>query len=138
MAGIVIVAHPDLASQLARAAQHVLGASQPALRAVDIPPDRPYEQALEEVRAAVAHMTEEAGSVVIVTDMYGGTPTNLALCCRMPGQTEVVSGASLPMLVRLLTYQRRPLDELVEKAVEGGREGIVVGSPFPLSGGGRS
>lgn len=131
MAGIVVVAHPELATQLARAAEHVVGTPQANVRAVNVPPDWPYEQALEAVRAAVAETAEETGEAVVVTDMFGGTPSNLALRCRIEARTEVIAGASLPMLVRLLTYRDRPLDELVSKAVAGAHEGVVVGSPHP-------
>ena len=131
MAGIVVVAHPELASQLVRAAEHVVGGPQAGLRAVNVQPDWPYDQALETVRAAVAETASETGEAVVITDMYGGTPSNLALRCREEGRTEVVAGASLPMLVRLLTYRERPLAELVTKAVAGAHEGVVVGTPHP-------
>lgn len=129
MAGIVVVAHPELASQLVRAAEHVIGGPQTGLQAVNIQPDWPYEQALEAVRTAVTETAGETGETVVITDMYGGTPSNLALHCREEGHAEVVAGASLPMLVRLLTYRDRPLEELVTKAVAGAHEGVVVGTP---------
>jgi mannose/fructose-specific phosphotransferase system component IIA len=126
MAGIVVVAHHSLAAELIRAAQHVMGRPEPGLVGVDVSPEAPYEESRDRVRAAVAAVADE-GCAVIATDMYGGTPSNLAMELMEPGRVEVLSGVNLPMLVRLLTYRDRPLEEQVQKGVDGGREGVILG-----------
>ena len=126
MAGIVVIAHPNLAQELVRSVQHILGRSDPWLQGLDIPVDTPYEESLERVRSAVDEVRDHHGAI-LTPDMYGGTPANLALACLAPGRVEVISGANLPMLVRLLTYQNRPLGEQVQKGLDGGREGVLLG-----------
>lgn len=125
MSGIVVIAHQNLAYELIRAAVHVMGHPEPNLAGVDISPQWPYEEARERVQAALAEVDDDGA--VILTDMYGGTPANLGMDFLEPGRVEVIAGINLPMLVRLLTYRSRPLEEQVQKALEGGREGVVLG-----------
>lgn len=133
MAAIVVVAHQNLGRELVRAALHIVGHGVPDLDHVDISPEWPYEEARERVRAALDRVGSGEG-VILATDMYGGTPANLALDFLDPGHVEVVAGLNLPMLVRLLTYRSRPLEEQVQKGLEGGREGVLLGGCQPLSG----
>ncbi|MFA9459735.1 PTS sugar transporter subunit IIA [Thiohalorhabdus methylotrophus] len=126
MAGILIIAHQYLAHEMIRAAQHIMGREEPALAGVDIGPESPYEEARERILAALDEVRTEDGTIIL-TDMYGGTPANLGMDFLDPGRVEVIAGVNLPMLVRLLTYRSRPLEEQVQKALEGGWEGIVLG-----------
>ena len=126
MAGIIVVAHQYLARELLGTASHIMGREEPALRGVDISPEWPYEEARERVREALEEVAEPDGAIIL-TDMYGGTPANLGMDFLEPGRVEVIAGVNLPMLVRLLTYRARPLEEQVQKALEGGREGVVLG-----------
>jgi PTS system ascorbate-specific IIA component len=103
-----------------------MGRQEPALAGVDISPEWPYEEARDRVREALAHIHGPEGAIIL-TDMYGGTPANLGMDFLEPGRVEVIAGVNLPMLVRLLTYRSRPLEEQVQKALEGGREGVVLG-----------
>ncbi len=132
MAGIVVVAHQNLAREFVRGALHILGHGEPGLASVDIDPDWPYEEARERVREALERVRGGNG-VILATDMYGGTPANLAMDFLDPGRAEVIAGLNLPMLVRLLTYRSRPLEEQVQKALEGGREGVILGRAGSLS-----
>ena len=126
MTGIVVIAHQNLAHELIRAAQHIMGRSEPNLVGVDVSAEWVYEEARERVRAALEAVHDDDGAVIL-TDMYGGTPANLGMDFLEPGRTEVIAGVNLPMLVRLLTYRSKPLEEQVQKALEGGREGVVLG-----------
>ncbi|HKJ88229.1 MAG TPA: PTS sugar transporter subunit IIA [Gammaproteobacteria bacterium] len=126
MSGILVIAHQNLARELIRAAEHILGHEEPLLVGVDIGPEFPYEEARDRIRAALDEVITEEGAIIL-TDMYGGTPANLGMDFLDPGRVEVIAGVSLPMLVRLLTYRSRSLEEQVQKALEGGWEGIVLG-----------
>jgi len=126
MSGIVVIAHQNLAHELIRAAVHIMGHPEPNLAGVDISPQWPYEEARERVQAALAEVGDDDGAVIL-TDMYGGTPANLGMEFLDPGRVEVIAGVNLPMLVRLLTYRTKSLEEQVQKALEGGREGVVLG-----------
>ena len=63
--------------------------------------------------------------MLVLTDMIGATPSNIAVRLASPGKVEVVGGVSLPMLIRALTYRAQPLAEVVDKAISGGREGVM-------------
>jgi len=126
MPGIVVVAHQHLARELIATATHIMGREEPGLTGVDISPEWPYEEARERVRDALERAMADEGAIIL-TDMYGGTPANLGMDFLEPGRVEVIAGINLPMLVRLLTYRSRPLEEQVQKALEGGREGVVLG-----------
>lgn len=131
MAGIVVIAHQNLAHELIRAALHIMGHSEPNLAGVDISPEWAYEEARERVGTALDQVHDDDGAVIL-TDMYGGTPANLGMDFLEPGRVEVIAGVNLPMLVRLLTYRSKPLEEQVQKALEGGREGVVLGRSRPV------
>jgi PTS system mannose-specific IIA component len=120
--GIVIVAHGGLASEYLAAMQHVVG-PLPGAVAVSIGPDDTPADKSDEVTAAVNRVDSGYG-VVVVTDMFGGTPSNLAMdACRKPGR-KVLYGANLPMLVKLAKARRLGLDEAVSCALSAGRKYI--------------
>jgi PTS system ascorbate-specific IIA component len=79
---------------------------------------------LPQVRELIGELDDGSG-VLVLTDIYGATPSNLA--CRLiePGRVECVAGVNLPMLVRALTYRNEPLEVVAEKALSGGRDGVV-------------
>ena len=114
MPGIVVVAHQHLARELLATATHIMGRQEPALVGVDINPEWPYEEARDHVREALAQIMGPEGAIIL-TDMYGGTPANLGMDFLEPGRVEVIAGVNLPMLVRLLTYRERPLEEQSEE-----------------------
>ncbi len=68
---------------------------------------------------------DEGDGVLILSDMYGGSPANIAAKLLVPGKVEGVAGVNLPMLIRVLTYRDRPLPTIVTKAVSGGCDGVV-------------
>ena len=122
MFGIVIVGHGGLARELLLATEHVVGA-QEAAKAISIAPQDDLTQKQAEIRAAVASVDGGEG-VVVVTDMFGGTPSNLAIGCMSGEGVEVVYGANLPLLVKLAKPRSRPLEEAVEAAIAAGRKYI--------------
>ena len=130
MIGIVIVAHGGLAREYLAAVEHVVG-PQAGMRAIAIHPDcdRTAKQ-LEICDAADA--VDEGQGVVIVTDMFGGSPSNLSLrACRMMDR-RILYGANLPLLIKLAKSRLRPIDEAVARAMDAGRKYIdsqIVAEP---------
>ena len=122
MIGLVIVAHGDLAGALLQATEHVVG-RQPGTRAIAIGPQDDLRSRQADIDAAVAEVGDGSG-VVVVTDMFGGTPSNLAHGAMKSRGVEVVYGANLPLLVKLAKMRDRPLEEAVAAALEAGRKYI--------------
>ncbi|MEK6216550.1 MAG: PTS fructose transporter subunit IIA [Boseongicola sp.] len=122
MIGIVIVAHGGLAQEYVSAVEHVVG-NQSGMRAVSIEPndDRGAKQA--EICAA-ADGVDSGEGVVMVTDMFGGSPSNLCLRACSPNDRKIIYGANLPMLVKLAKSRHKPLAKAVEAALEAGRKYI--------------
>ena len=118
--GLVIVAHGRLARALLEATEHVVGA-QRGSRAIAIEPNDDLTSRQVEIAAAVRDVDEGAG-VVVITDMFGGTPSNLAHGAMSGPGVEVVYGANLPLLVKLAKMRDRPLAEAVRAALEAGRK----------------
>ena len=118
MIGLVIVAHGGLASALLAATEHVVGRLENA-HAVAIEPQDDLRQRQAEINALVEEVDRGSG-VVLVTDMFGGTPSNLALGAMTRPGIEVIYGANLPLLVKLAKCRERGLDEAVRAALEAG------------------
>lgn len=124
MIGILIVAHGTLGESLIHCASHCMGGRPLHLRAVGVTvhdnPDAILPQCQELVR-----QLDEGEGVLVFSDICGATPYNIATRLLDPGRVEVVAGINLPMLLRALTYRSKPLAELVEKALSGGRDGVM-------------
>lgn len=122
MIGVVIVAHGGLAREYLAAVEHVVG-KQVGIRAVSIE----YDHSRAEKQAEISEAAEEVDrgyGVVVVTDMFGGSPSNLSLpACRAPNR-RIIYGANLPMLIKLAKSRRLPVAEAVTLALEAGRKYI--------------
>jgi mannose PTS system EIIA component len=124
MIGILIVAHETLGESLIRCATHVLGAPPPHLMHLGITAqDDP--QAIVAGAGGLVERLDLGAGVLVLTDIYGATPCNVACRLLVPGRVEGVTGVSLPMLMRALTYRNEPLEALVQRAVSGGRDGVT-------------
>ena len=133
MIGIVIVTHGRLAQEIISAMEHMVG-PQTHLRAVCIGPEDDIERRRREI-AAAANSVDMGDGVVLVTDMYGGTPCNLALTLLERGKIEVLAGANLPSLIKLVDVRAKlPLDKAVKEAIDAGRKYMRAGS-VDLAGG---
>lgn len=127
MIGLVLVTHGRLATEFCSALEHVMG-PQAQVAAVTIGPDDDMEQRRNDIIGAVARVQSGQG-VVILTDMFGGTPSNLAISVMNAPDVEVVAGINLPMLVKLAKVRGdMPLAEAVNIAQEAGRKYINVAS----------
>ena len=125
--GLILVTHGRLAEELKSALEHVVG-PQRQIATVSIGPDDDMEQRREEIVEAVQRVNDGTG-VVICTDMFGGTPSNLAISVMSVGSVEVIAGVNLPMLVKLSSVREQlPLQGAVDEARDAGRKYINVAS----------
>lgn len=121
--GILIITHDEIGETLLHTASQVLGACPLDTKVMSVNRDCEPVQLIERARGYLAEL-EKGNGVLVLTDMFGSTPSNIA--CKLIGENvSVVAGVNLPMLLRLLNYPSLSLVELVEKAVSGGREGIM-------------
>jgi PTS system mannose-specific IIA component len=127
MIGMVLVTHGGLASEFRAALEHVVGPLK-QLETVTIGPDDDMEQRRDEIIQAVGRVDSGSG-VVILTDMFGGTPSNLAISVMEGAQVDVVAGINLPMLIKLASVREEAtLEQAVVQAQEAGRKYISVAS----------
>jgi mannose PTS system EIIA component len=127
MIGLVIVAHGRLAIEFRSALEHVVG-PQEKIATVSIGPEDNIEGCRRHIMEAVQHVSNGQG-VIILTDMFGGTPSNLAISALNHGKVEVLAGVNLPMLIKLVRIRdEAPLKEAVALAQEAGRKYISVAS----------
>jgi PTS system mannose-specific IIA component len=124
MVGILIVSHGAFGETLIHCASHVLGKRPLRVRQVGITVHDDPEAILPQAQDLVRQLDDGDG-VLVLTDMLGATPSNIATRLLEPGRVAGVSGVSLPMLVRALTYRDEPLERVVDKAVSGGYQGIA-------------
>jgi PTS system ascorbate-specific IIA component len=124
MVSILIIAHGTLGDSLIHCAGHVFGGPPAQIRQLGVNVNDDPNRLLPQVQALIGELDDGDG-VLVLTDIYGATPSNLA--CRLiePGRVECVAGVNLPMLVRALTYRNEPLEVVAEKALSGGRDGVV-------------
>ena len=127
MIGLVIVTHGRLGEELINALEHVVG-PQANIAAVCIGPDDDMEQRRTQILDSVAN-AEEGNGVVLLTDMFGGTPSNLAISIMDRANVEVIAGVNLPMLIKLASVrQTESLEEAAQSAQEAGRKYINIAS----------
>jgi len=124
MIGILIIAHGNLGENLRDCAQHVLGKAPEQLGYIAVSSQDDPALLLPKAQALLANLNTGDG-VLVLSDMYGATPCNLVSKLVQPNLVEGVAGLNLPMLVRAITYRNEPLATVVEKAITGGREGVV-------------
>jgi len=127
MIGMVLVTHGHLATEFRAALEHVCG-PQSKLATITIGPEDDMESRRRDIIEAV-HSVETGSGVVILTDMFGGTPSNLAISVMDGAKIEVVAGVNLPMLIKLASVRgEASLEQAVTQAAEAGRKYIYVAS----------
>jgi len=127
MIGLVLVTHGDLAREFVKALEHVVG-PQKQVAVICIGPEDDMERRRSDILEAVAQVSDGSG-VVILTDMFGGTPSNLAISVMNGGSIEVIAGVNLPLLVKLAKVRgEKPMQVAVIEAKEAGRKYINVAS----------
>ncbi|MEE4346760.1 MAG: PTS fructose transporter subunit IIA [Paracoccaceae bacterium] len=122
MIGIVIVAHGGLAREYLAAVEHVVG-KQKGILAISIEADHDRAEKQQEIMEA-ADAVDTGSGVVVVTDMFGGSPSNLSLRACAPDDRRILYGANLPMLIKLAKSRHLPVSDAVRNALEAGRKYI--------------
>jgi PTS system mannose-specific IIA component len=129
MIGIVIVTHGELGTELLRTAQEIVG-KFPSVETVSIQASEQIEKARKKIESAL-HRVNDGSGVLILTDLFGGTPSNLVLSYLEAGRFEVVTGVNLPMLMKLPSLrEERDLRALADNLAKYGQRNILVASEF--------
>jgi PTS system mannose-specific IIA component len=127
MIGLVLVTHGALAKEFRAALEHVVG-PQKQVETVSIGPDDDMEQRRKEILQAIVH-ADSGDGVAVLTDMFGGTPSNLAISVMDSAKIDVVAGINLPMLIKLASIREvTSLEQAVIQAQDAGRKYISVAS----------
>jgi PTS system mannose-specific IIA component len=124
MIGIFLITHGTLGESLIQCACHVMNRRPPQIMQLGISGQDDPLDALPLARQLIT-LVDSGDGVLILTDILGATPANVAAKLLEPGRVEGVAGANLPMLLRAITYRERSMDMLVKKAVAGACEGVV-------------
>ncbi|HTY02811.1 MAG TPA: PTS fructose transporter subunit IIA [Rhodocyclaceae bacterium] len=124
MIGLFLVTHGSYGEALIQCACHVLNTRPKQIAQIGIAAqDDPLD--VLPLAAKMLTLVDDGDGVLIMTDVFGATPANLALKLLKPGQIEGIAGVNLPMLLRALTYRDKGMETLLTKAVAGGRDGVV-------------
>ncbi|WP_075291916.1 PTS sugar transporter subunit IIA [Pararhizobium arenae] len=127
MIGLVLVTHGKLAEEFRHALEHVVG-PQKAIETVCIGPEDDMDQRRQDILEAVLS-ADQGNGVIILTDMFGGTPSNLAISVMQSGTVEVIAGVNLPMLIKLAGVRTESdMDKALQEASDAGRKYINVAS----------
>lgn len=120
---ILIIAHTPLASALRQCALHVFPEAEQSIQSVDVQPGASPEESLHAAQTALQQLGH--AQTLVLTDMFGATPCNVAQKLVDGVKTRLVAGVNLPMLVRAVTYRGEPLDALVARVLAGGAQGVM-------------
>ncbi|HZY16833.1 MAG TPA: PTS fructose transporter subunit IIA [Ramlibacter sp.] len=127
MNAILIIGHAPLAHALRECALHVFPDCAASLAAIDVQPNLSPEETLATARIAMAQLAHPPGvkGVLVLTDIFGATPSNVAQKLVDGVTSRLITGVNLPMLLRSVSYRHEPLDALVARAVVGGTQGVM-------------
>jgi PTS system mannose-specific IIA component len=129
MIGMILVTHGKLAEEFVHAMQHVVG-HQDAVATVCIGPNDDMERRRKEIASAIAKVDSGEGAIIL-TDLFGGTPSNLAISLMQAGRVEVIAGINLPMLIRLAKARNcMSVQEAATAARDAGRNYITIASEY--------
>lgn len=123
MTGILIVTHQPLGSCFLDCIEHILGKLPPLLINHTISPQADPDQEIANLRTILPTLDQGSG-VLILTDLYGATPANIAGKLLQAGKVECLAGLNLPMLLRAVQYQNQPLMKMIDMVISGGQAGI--------------
>jgi PTS system mannose-specific IIA component len=124
MIGILLITHGTFGESLIQNVCHVLNKRPPSIGQLGIAAQDDPQEILPVAQRLLKELDDGEG-VLVMTDILGATPSNIALKLLEPGRIEGVAGVSLPMLLRALTYRKNDLETLMQKAISGGRDGVI-------------
>ncbi len=123
--GLLIITHNRLGEDLLATARGMLESTPLPTRVLAVGQDQQFDRILEQARRA-AHELRTSAGLLVLTDAYGSTPSNIANRLRDENGVQVVAGVNLPMLIRIFNYPEQGLDDMAHTAVEGGRAGVLL------------
>ena len=123
--GLLIITHNNIGEQLLETATIMLGNKPLNTINMNIDSDCNLEHSMEKAKSSIEKLDQGDG-VLVLTDMYGSTPSNIASSLMQDDSVVVIAGINLPMLIRAMNYPRLNLNQLAEKAVSGGHDGILI------------
>lgn len=123
MNGILLIAHAPLASALRQCVLHVFPDAQDSIAALDVQPNVPPEETLAQARVMLKQMA--CPQTLVVTDVFGATPCNVAQRLVDGVRSKLVTGVNLPMLLRTVSYRHESLDALISRAIIGATQGVM-------------
>ena len=121
----ILITHHDIGQQMVNMVEETLGRESNSITTMSVYPKQSIEQLIREVELKTQEVDEGDG-VIIITDLYGATPGNIACHLLKIPSIKVITGLNLPMLLKAQNYADLPLDALAEKIIEAGREGIIL------------
>jgi PTS system mannose-specific IIA component len=121
--GLLIVTHNTIGADLLTTAEDILGKLPIAVAVVDIKSNSNYEEKIAEVENNIVKLDQGEG-VLVLTDIFGATPSNIAVKAAKASNTKVIAGINLPMLLRILNYSSLPLEKIIDKAINAGHDSI--------------
>lgn len=127
--GLLLITHSRIGEALLETASKMLEGTPLIVETLPVATDSNPEELIE-IASAMIERLDQGYGVLVFTDMYGSTPSNIAFSLAQKGRVHVIAGINLPMLIRALNYQALDLDALTEKAVSGGKEGIICCEPI--------
>lgn len=123
MNGILIIAHAPLASAMRQCVAHVFADQMQGIAALDVQPNMPPEETLAQARILLQHLG--CSQTLVLTDIFGATPCNVAQKLVDGVSSRLVAGLNLPMLLRAVSYRHEPLEALVTRALAGATQGVM-------------
>ena len=123
--GLLLITHEGIASNMLSTAKNMLGVCPLATRALEVPLDTSPEEIIIQAQSYIKTL-DQGNGVLILTDLYGSTPSNIGSQLLVNSGLRLVAGLNLPMLVRLLNYPQLDLEKMTQKALSGGKDGIML------------
>ena len=124
MVTIIVIAHSEIANSLVSCAEHILAKRVANLHIISVKKTENTEHILERVNEFISSFGHER-QLLLLTDLFGATPSNIATRLIKPGKIEMITGLNMPMLIRAISYADYDLRTCIDKSIEGGRNGIV-------------
>ena len=130
--GLLLITHGDIGRNMLDTVTEILGNCPLHAEALAVPPDSDPDE-LFETASRLCTELDRGGGVLVMTDLYGSTPSNIATRLLDRNNLSVISGINVPMLIRTLNYPEINLDTLCEKAVNGARDGVIISNREEIS-----